>query len=87
MKYTFSQLAAGVIGIILIIFLSLVYFLPSKGTNQEAIIIPIITALSVCLNFLFGSTAGSQGKDETIKESNNNLVDALQKSTPVTKNI
>ena len=83
MKYTLNQLLAGIIAILLIVFLALVHFFPAKGTDDNSVMIAIIGALSVCMTFLFGSTSGSQSKDAGIASTTAQLVDALQNSTPV----
>lgn len=80
MKTTFGQLAAGILSLTLIAFLGVVFFVPAHGTDQQTIIVAIIPALSLCLNFLFGSTAGSQAKDKTAAD----LAAAMQSQT--TKN-
>ena len=82
MKPTFNQLAAGLISVILIIFLGVVFFIPSHGTDQQTIIVAIIPALSLCLNYLFSSSSSSAQKDANLNATTNSLIDNLQKSAP-----
>ena len=84
-KKIFSpQDSALIIAVLLIIFLALVYFIPCKNPSDEtAIIVAITGALASCLHFIFGSTVGSQAKDKGIADTQSDLIDALQNSTPV----
>jgi len=82
MKATYSQIAASVIALVLIVFLGIVFFFPSRGTDQQVIIVAIIPALSLCLNFLLGTSASSQAKDANIAATTSTLISSLQSSQP-----
>jgi protein-S-isoprenylcysteine O-methyltransferase Ste14 len=76
---------AAILAVVLILFLALVYFFPSKAQNgtDHVIIIAINSTLSMIIGFLFGSSSGSQEKDKSINEQTNSLISALANSTPV----
>ena len=82
MKPTFNQLAAFILSLFLIIFLAAVFFIPSKGTDQQIIIVAIIPALSTSIGYLLGTSSSSAQKDVNSKEISTTLIDNLQKSAP-----
>lgn len=80
MKPTFNQIAAVVVSIICIIILTAMHYHPV--VNNDAPLDAIKGALGLAVFYLFGSTSGSQAKDDVISKAQ----DALANSTPTTKN-
>ena len=78
--FTFNQLAAVVISTICIAILSFKKLDPNSADAIKAV-------LGLASFYLFGSTVGSQKKDEAATDTANKMVDALANSTPSPKNV
>lgn len=84
MRPTFAQLIAALVCVACLASLIVMYFFPAKGGNQEMIVGAVMSGFTGSLGFFIGTTVGSMAKDESQRNTTNNLVSALSNSQPIT---
>ena len=70
--FTFNQIAAAGLAVLILICLMLVYFFPREGSNEVTITGSLTGAFGICIMFLM--KAGSDAKNEAAQ---NRMIDAM----------
>lgn len=85
---TFKELVAGIIAVLSVCALITIYFCPTKGNPEitGSIVAAFLLSFQDVRSYLFGSTSGSQAKDEATVSTTNKLIDSLKDSEP-SKNV
>lgn len=86
MKYTLNQVGALSIMIVSLVAAIMMLFVHIQCSSQtEGFVESTLAGIMLkCGSYLWGSTVGSQNKDESAKELQSQMVDALKNSTPAT---